>query len=149
MLKSQVRFNQITNPRLSCTPSGRHTTKPSRCSQKHVESAAYPSVTLSVPDVSFAVRIDDFRKLMNKKYKSISLYDFQTVSVSAQDGTVALGKARTRSASSLSPRNSANICLVEHRSFSILEGGISAASLLHSSKQNVTRCRVSSICLCV
>ena len=32
------------------------------------------------------------------------------------------------------PRNSANIiCLVEHRSFSSLEGGMSAASFLHSS----------------
>ena len=29
--------------------------------------------------------------------------------------------------------NSANICLVEHRSFSTLEGGMSAASFLHSS----------------
>ena len=31
------------------------------------------------------------------------------------------------------PRNSANICLVEHRSFSTLEGEMSAASFLHSS----------------
>ena len=31
------------------------------------------------------------------------------------------------------PRNSANICLVEHRSFSTLEGGMSAASFLHPS----------------
>ena len=31
------------------------------------------------------------------------------------------------------PRNSANICLVEHRSFSALWGGMSAASFLHSS----------------
>ena len=31
------------------------------------------------------------------------------------------------------PRNSANICLVEHKSFSTLEGGMSAASFLHSS----------------
>ena len=31
------------------------------------------------------------------------------------------------------PRNSANICLVEHRSFSTLEGGMSAVSFLHSS----------------
>ena len=31
------------------------------------------------------------------------------------------------------PRNSTNICLVEHRSFSALEGGMSAASFLHSS----------------
>ena len=31
------------------------------------------------------------------------------------------------------PRNSANICLVEHRSFSTLDGGMSAASFLHSS----------------
>ena len=31
------------------------------------------------------------------------------------------------------PRNSANIHLVEHRSFSTLEGGMSAASFLHSS----------------
>ena len=31
------------------------------------------------------------------------------------------------------PRNSANICLVEHRSFSTLEGGMLAASFLHSS----------------
>ena len=31
------------------------------------------------------------------------------------------------------PRNSVNICLVEHRSFSTFEGGMSAASFLHSS----------------
>ena len=31
------------------------------------------------------------------------------------------------------PRNSANICLVEHRSFSALEGGMSATSFLHCS----------------
>ena len=31
------------------------------------------------------------------------------------------------------PRNSAHICLVEHRSFSAFEGGMSAASFLHSS----------------
>ena len=31
------------------------------------------------------------------------------------------------------PRNNTNICLVEHRSFSILEGGMSAAFFLHSS----------------
>ena len=31
------------------------------------------------------------------------------------------------------PRNSTNICLVEHRSLSTLEGGMSAASFLHSS----------------
>ena len=31
------------------------------------------------------------------------------------------------------PRNSANICLFEHRSFSTSEGGMSAASFLHSS----------------
>ena len=31
------------------------------------------------------------------------------------------------------PRNSVNVCLVEHRSFSTLEGGMSAASFLHSS----------------
>ena len=31
------------------------------------------------------------------------------------------------------PRNSANICFVEHRSFSNLEGGMSAASFFHSS----------------
>ena len=35
------------------------------------------------------------------------------------------------------PRNSANICLVEHRSFSTLEGGMSAASFLHSSFRQV------------
>ena len=31
------------------------------------------------------------------------------------------------------PRNSANIYMVEHRSFSTLEGGMSATSFLHSS----------------
>ena len=31
------------------------------------------------------------------------------------------------------PRSSSNICLVEHRSFSTLEGGMSAASFPHSS----------------
>ena len=59
--------------------------------------------------------------------------------VSAQDGIVALGKAHTRSAPSLSSLppgcsgNSANICVVEHRSFSTLEGGMSVASFLHPS----------------
>ena len=67
-----------------------------------------------------------------------------SVSVSAQDGIVALGKAHTRSTPSLSslpqgcPKkkqkpNSASICLVEHSSFSTLEGGMSAASFFHSS----------------
>ena len=62
-----------------------------------------------------------------------------SVSVSDQDGIVALGKAHTRSAPSLSslpkfcPRNSAYVCLVEHRSFPTLEGGMSTASFLHSS----------------
>ena len=62
------------------------------------------------------------------------------VSVSAQDGIVALGKAHMRSAPSVSqqspqgcPQNSADICLVEHRSFSTLWGGMPAASFLHSS----------------
>ena len=62
-----------------------------------------------------------------------------SVSVSAEDGIAALGKAHTRSAPSLSslPKValdtvSAYICLVEHRSLSTLEGGMSAASFLHS-----------------
>ena len=51
---------------------------------------------------------------------------------------MALGKAHTRSSPNLSslhgcPRNSANVCLVEHRSFPTSEGGMSAASFLHSS----------------
>ena len=54
--------------------------------------------------------------------------------VSAQDGIVALALPRlTRQSPQRCLRNSANICLVEHRSFSTLEGGMSAASFLHSS----------------
>ena len=65
--------------------------------------------------------------LMSQQRGSVSL---SSVSVSVQDGIVALGKAHTRSALSQQslqgcPRNSANICLVEHRSFSTLEGGMS------------------------
>ena len=62
-----------------------------------------------------------------------------SVSVSARDGIVALGKGpyALRPVSQQSPQgfppNSANICLVEHRSFSTLEDGMSAASFLHSS----------------
>ena len=57
------------------------------------------------------------------------------VSVSAQDSIVALGKVYTLSAPSPQgcPRNSASVCLVEHRSFPILEGGMSATYFLHSS----------------
>ena len=39
----------------------------------------------------------------------------------------------SRQSSNGCPRNMANICLVEHRSFSTLEGGMSAASFLRSS----------------
>ena len=65
-------------------------------------------------------------------------FSLSSVSVSAQDGIVVLGKAHTHSAPSQQspqscPRNSTNICLVEHKSFPIPEGGMSAASLLHSS----------------
>ena len=64
---------------------------------------------------------------------------FSLNSVSAQDAIIALGKAHTRSClvpqqpPKGCPRNSANICLVEHRSLPTLEGRMSAASFLHSS----------------
>ena len=51
---------------------------------------------------------------------------------SAQKGPYALRPVSQQSPQGC-PRNSANICLVEHRSFSALEGGTSAASFLHSS----------------
>ena len=51
---------------------------------------------------------------------------------SARKGPYMLRSASQQSAQGC-PRNSANICLVEHRSFSTLEGGMSAASFLHSS----------------
>ena len=51
---------------------------------------------------------------------------------SARKGPYALRPVSQQSPQSC-PRNSANICLVEHRSFSAFEGGISAASFLHSS----------------
>ena len=63
----------------------------------------------------------------------------KSVLVSAQDGIVALRKAHTHSAhvsqQSLQgcPQNYAYICLVEHRLFSALEGGMSAPSFFHSS----------------
>ena len=60
-----------------------------------------------------------------------------SVSVLAQDGIVALGKAHTRSAPSLSSLLKVALetvpIFVEHRSFLTLEGGMSAASFLHSS----------------
>ena len=51
---------------------------------------------------------------------------------SARKGPYALRPVSQRSPQGC-PRNSANICLVEHRSFSALEGGMSAVSFLHSS----------------
>ena len=65
------------------------------------------------------------------------LYQFQIL-ISAHDGIVALWKA-TRPAPSLSSLHKVAletvpiICLVEHRSFSTLEGRMLAASFLHSS----------------
>ena len=62
-----------------------------------------------------------------------------SVSVSAQDGIVALGKTHTRLALSLSSLPKVALETVpifawlKHRSFSTLEGGMSAASFLHSS----------------
>ena len=62
-----------------------------------------------------------------------------SVSVSTQDGIVALGKANTRSASSLSSppkvalETASMFVWLKHRSFSTLEFGVSAASFLHSS----------------
>ena len=51
---------------------------------------------------------------------------------SAQKGPYALCPVCQQSPQGC-PQNSANICLVEHRSFSTLESGMSAASFLHSS----------------
>ena len=61
-----------------------------------------------------------------------------SVSVSALDGIELLRKAHTRSAPSLScfPKvalETVPVCVVEHRSFSTLEDGMSSASFLHSS----------------
>ena len=63
---------------------------------------------------------------------------FRFSSVSAQwYGSARKGPYALRPVSQQSPqgcpRNSANICLVEHISFSALEGGMSAASSLYSS----------------
>ena len=51
---------------------------------------------------------------------------------SARKGPYALRPVSQQSPQGCS-RNSASICLVDHRSFSTLEGGMSAASFLHSS----------------
>ena len=51
---------------------------------------------------------------------------------SARKGPYVLRPVSQRSPQSC-PRNSAHICLVEHRSFSTLECGMSAASFLHPS----------------
>ena len=51
---------------------------------------------------------------------------------SARKGSYALHSVSQQSPQSC-PRNSASICLVEHRSFSTCDGGMSAASFLHSS----------------
>ena len=75
----------------------------------------------------------------SKTIGQIVTLNSSSVSVLAQDGIVALGKAHTLSAPSLSSlpkvalENSTNICLVEHRSFSTLEGGMSVASFLRPS----------------
>ena len=72
-------------------------------------------------------------------HRSPQTYMACVVSVSAQHGIVALGKAHTRSTPSFSSLPKAALetvpifCLVEHRSLSTLEGGMSAASFLHSS----------------
>ena len=52
--------------------------------------------------------------------------------LSARKGPYALRPVSQQSLQGC-PRNSATVCLVEHISFSTLEGGMSAASFLHSS----------------
>ena len=71
-------------------------------------------------------------------YKDMKNRRAASVSVSAQDGIITLRKAHTHilpSISAVSPRLPLKQCqcLVEHRLFLTLEGGMSAASFLHSS----------------
>ena len=62
------------------------------------------------------------------KVTRMPIFFGQRFSVSAQDGIVALGRRSHKGCH----RNNANVCLVEHRSFSASEVGMSAASFLHS-----------------
>ena len=84
-----------------------------------------------------------FSKVQSRAFRANIMFQVSTggmisASVSAQDGIVALGKTYAlcpispRSPQDC-PRNSAYICLVEHRSFSTLESRFSAASCLYSS----------------
>ena len=69
---------------------------------------------------------------MNQLFLSVSFSFSSRCHRSARKGPYALRPVSQQSPQGC-PRNSANICLVEHRSFSTLEGGMSAASFLHSS----------------
>ena len=74
-----------------------------------------------------------FTTLAVQHFSSVS------ISISAQDDIIALGEAHMRSAPPLSslpqgcPRNSANLCLVEHRSLPTSEGRMLTASFRNSS----------------
>ena len=71
------------------------------------------------------------------RLKTFSLFQFQFYSSSRWHRSARKGPYTLRSVSQQSPqgcnRNGANICVVEHRSFSTLEGGVSIPSILHSS----------------
>ena len=74
-------------------------------------------------------------RLRNADLKSVSVSVFSFSSRchrSAKKGPYALRHVSQQSPQGC-PRNSASICLVERRSFSTLEGGMSTASFLHSS----------------
>ena len=72
--------------------------------------------------------------LLRRSY-FLATYAINSVSDSAQDGILALGKAHRHSAVSFSSVPNVALetvpvfCLVEHRSFSTLEGGMSTTSL--------------------
>ena len=88
--------------------------------------------------VSFTDKPSDMSQVQVQLLKDVteaSVFSFSFSSRwhrSARKGPYALRPVSQQSSQGC-PRNSANICLVEHRSFSTLEGGMSAASFLHSS----------------
>ena len=90
-------------------------------------------ISVSESDSSFSKETYMFVK--PSAYSAITSFSFSFSSrwhCCARKGPYALRPVSQQSPQGC-PRNSANICLVEHRSFSAFEGGMSAASFLHSS----------------
>ena len=78
------------------------------------------------------ISADTIHKLETRRERSFSFSFSSRWHRSARKGPYALHPVSQQSPRGC-PQNSTNICLVEHRSLSTLEGGMSAASFLHSS----------------